>query len=129
MSGAAGGAEKILKTGDRKDGQGPRSDRRGRRGRTTCKWRPGSQEPRGHLRETQPQRREQRVQRLRHGASLAARRPADLARGDGLQGQWCQIREGFRSSKGLVLRGGTERLRANIMISPNEQVERGNGGS
>lgn len=34
MSGAAGGAEKILKTGDRKDGQGPRSDRRGRRGRT-----------------------------------------------------------------------------------------------
>lgn len=34
LSGTAGSAEKILKTGDRKDGQGPRSDRRGRRGRT-----------------------------------------------------------------------------------------------
>ena len=97
--------------------------------KATCKWRPGSQEPCGHLREKQSQRREQQVQRLRHGASLAASRPVELAQGDGLQGQWCQIREGFRSSKGLVLRGGTGRFRANIMISPNEQVGKGNGGS
>ena len=77
--------------------------------KATCKWRPGSQEPCGHLREKQSQRREQQVQRLRHGASLAASRPVELAQGDGLRGQWCQIREGFRSSKGLVLRGGTGR--------------------